>query len=95
MWNSDKHSGKPEQGSDNSRNNNGTIGEVGGVEHEPKGSFKEMTERAKENKPVNERGIRENEENHAVGNIEYGHGDYAPGETDPNEVQKPDPNKTV
>jgi hypothetical protein len=73
-----------EKASDNSRNNNGTLGSDGGVKHAPKGSFHEMTERVKEGEPANERGIRENEENHAVGNVKYGGGKYVSNEIDPN-----------
>lgn len=50
-----------------SRNNNGTIGSEGGYDKKSKGSFHKMTEKLKESEPVNEQGIRENEENHSVG----------------------------
>lgn len=78
--------------SDNSRNNNGTIGGEGGVKNEPKGSFHEFTERVKDPEPVNERGIRENEENHSTRDIKYEGGSYAPDEIDPNKHgnQNPD-----
>ena len=72
-----------ETNSDNSRNNNGTIGGVGGVKREPKGSFHKMTELAK-TPEANERGIRENEENHMLGGQKYGGGAYAENEIDPN-----------
>ena len=73
-----------EKASDNSRNNNGTLGSVGGGKRAPTGSFHKMTERAKEGEPVNERGIRENEENHAVGDVKYEGEKYASNEIDPN-----------
>lgn len=77
--------------SDNSRNNNGTIGGEGGVEREPKGSFHELSERLKQPEPVNERGIRENEENHSTRDIKYEQGSYAPGEIDPNKRKNQNP----
>lgn len=95
MSNENKNSGFTESNSDNSRNNNGTIGGAGGVENEAKGSYKEMTERARDNNPVNERGIRENEENHSLTDVKYGEGSYAADEIDPNEIQKPDPDKKI
>lgn len=87
----DNNSGFKEENSDNSRNNNGTIGGAGGVEKEPKGSFHEMTERVKVPE-ANERGIRENEENHALGDQKYEGGAYAENEIDPNKPgsQNPD-----
>lgn len=86
MSTENKNSGFSEENSDNSRNNNGTIGGAGGVEKEPKGSFHKMTERLK-HEPANDRGIRENEEDHslrALGGQQHGDGDYAPDEKDPN-----------
>lgn len=79
----DKKSGFSENNSDNSRNNNGTLGGAGGTDKEPKGSFHEMTERAKVPE-ANERGIRENEENHMVGDQKDEGGGYAENEIDPN-----------
>ncbi|WP_411273726.1 hypothetical protein [Daejeonella sp.] len=76
-------SGFAESNSDNSRNNNGTIGGAGGTKREPKGSFHEMTERAKVPE-ANERGIRENEENHKIGDQAHENGSYAENEIDPN-----------
>lgn len=91
MATDDKNSGFTENNSDNSRNNNGTIGGAGGVEKETKGSFHEMTERAKVPE-ANERGIRENEENHMIGDQKYEGGAYAENEIDPNKPgsQNPD-----
>jgi hypothetical protein len=85
----DKKSGFRESNSDNSRNNNGTIGGAGGVEREPKGSFHEMIERAKVPE-ANERGVRENEENHMIGDQKYQGGSYAPNEVDPNKREESD-----
>lgn len=79
----EEKSGFAESNSDNSRNNNGNIGGAGGVEKEPKGSFHEMTERAKVPE-ANERGIRENEENHSTREQNYEGGGYAKNEIDPN-----------
>lgn len=79
----DKKSGFSENNSDNSRNNNGTIGGAGGAEKEGKGSLHEMIERAKVPE-ANERGIRENEENHMIGNQKHEGGRYAENEIDPN-----------
>lgn len=79
----DKKSGFSEKNSDNSRNNNGTLGGSGGVVNEPKGSFHEMTERAKVPE-ANERGVRENEENHTTGDQKNEGGAYAENEIDPN-----------
>lgn len=79
----EKKSGFRENNSDNSRNNNGTIGGAGGVEREPKGSFHKMIERLKVPE-ANERGIRENEENHMLGDQKYSGGAYAENEIDPN-----------
>jgi hypothetical protein len=76
-------SGSSERNSDNSRNNNGTLGGAGGVERLPKGSFHKMTERANMPEP-NENGIRENEENHTIGGHKYDGGFYAKNEIDPN-----------
>lgn len=84
MTTEEKNNGFSEKDSDNSRNNNGTLGDAGGVEKESKGSFHEMTERVKEGDPVNERGIRENEENHSVGRQKQADGAYAPNEINPN-----------
>lgn len=78
-----KNSGFSEKNSDNSRNNNGTLGGAGGVENEPKGSFHKMIERLKVHE-ANERGIRENEENHMLGSQKYEGGAYAENEIDPN-----------
>ncbi len=86
----EKNSGFKSNNSDNSRNNNGTIGGAGGVEREPKGSLHEMVERAKVPE-ANERGIRENEENHMIGKQKYGNGSYAENEIDPN--KHPDNNQ--
>ncbi len=83
MATGDKNSGFTEKNSDNSRNNNGTLGGAGGVEKEAKGSFHEMNERAKVPE-ANERGIRENEENHMIGKQKYEGGSYAKNEIDPN-----------
>ena len=84
MSTENKNSGYSEKNSDNSRNNNGTIGGAGGVEKEPKGSFHEMVERAKEGNPPNVRGIRENEENHGLGEQKHDSGHYEENEVDPN-----------
>ncbi|HEY1010314.1 MAG: hypothetical protein ACO1NS_14665 [Daejeonella sp.] len=83
MATQDRKSGFTEKNSDNSRNNNGTLGGAGGIEREPKGSFHEMVERAKVPE-ANVRGIRENEENHMLGKQKYEGGSYAPNEVDPN-----------
>ncbi len=85
-----KNSGFTEKNSDNSRNNNGTIGGAGGVEKEPKGSFHKMIERLKVPE-ANERGVRENEENHMLGDQKYGGGAYAENETDPNKPGSQNP----
>jgi hypothetical protein len=87
-----KNTDGSERESDNSRNNNGTIGGEGGIKNDPKGSFHKMVERSKTPEPVNERGIRENEENHSISNAKYGEGGYAADEIDPNEPgnQNPD-----
>lgn len=79
----DNKSGFSENNSDNSRNNNGTLGGAGGVKKEGDGSFHEMTERAKVPE-ANERGVRENEENHMVGDQKYKGGNFAENEIDPN-----------
>ncbi len=84
MATEDNNSGFSEKNSDNSRNNNGTLGGAGGVKKEPKGSFHKMTERAKEPEPVNERGIRENEEDHSIGSQKHERGAYASNEINPN-----------
>ena len=86
----DKKSGFSEKNSDNSRNNNGTLGGSGGVPNEPKGSLHEMTERAKVPE-ANERGIRENEENHTTGDQKYEEGAYAENEIDPNKPGSQNP----
>ncbi len=83
MATTEKNSGFNENNSDNSRNNNGTIGGAGGVKKDAKGSLREMEERAKVPE-ANERGIRENEENHMIGDQKYEGGSYADGEIDPN-----------
>lgn len=83
MATSDKNSGFTQNNSDNSRNNNGTIGGAGGVENDAKGSLHKMTERAKVPE-ANERGVRENEENHMVGDQKHERGSYAENEIDPN-----------
>ena len=79
----DKKSGFSEKNSDNSRNNNGTLGGSGGVVNKPKGSLHEMTERTKVPE-ANERGVRENEENHTTGDQKNEAGAYAENEIDPN-----------
>ncbi len=84
MATEDKNNGFSEKNSDNSRNNNGTLGGTGGVQKESKGSFHEMTERVKEGDKANERGIRENEENHSVGGQKQESGNYASNEINPN-----------
>jgi hypothetical protein len=89
MATQDEKSGSRKSNSDNSRNNNGTIGSVGGVEREPRGSFHEMIERLKVQE-ANVRGIRENEENHMVGDQKYQGGSYAPDEVDPNKRKETD-----
>lgn len=75
-----------ESNTSQSRNNNGTIGGEGGYEKEPKGSFHKMSERLSGNKPVNEKGIGENQENHASGSKtqKVPSGNYASNEIDPN-----------
>lgn len=83
MATEDKNNGFSEKNSDNSRNNNGTLGGAGGVKKESEGSFREMTERVKEGDPVNERGIRENEENHSVGDQKHEDGTYVSKEINP------------
>lgn len=71
----------------NDRNNAGTIGSEGGVEKEGKGSFHKFTENLKEPEAPNVRGIRENEENHAVGSAgqRTPEGGYKENEADPNQ----------
>lgn len=68
-----------------SRNNAGTIGGDGGIDQKPKGSFHKMTERLSTD-PVNERGIRENEEDHSLRDKskKAPEGSYARNEIDPN-----------
>lgn len=75
---------KPERpDTSQSRINNGTIGDDGGYEKNPKGSFHKLTERLTE-KHVNEWGIHENEEDHSLGHKSAHEGDYARNEIDPN-----------
>jgi len=90
MATKDRNSGFTEEDSDNSRNNNGTIGGAGGVEKDSKGSFHDMTERVKVPE-ANERGIRENEENHTLGDQKHEGGDYAENEIDPNKPGNQNP----
>ena len=82
--------------SDNTQNNNGTLGSEGGVKHESKGSFKEFTESLK-TPQANEQGIRENEEDHSSqskrANREFETtGSYAENEVDPNKPGYSDSN---
>lgn len=84
--NKDKNHSEREPNSSQSRNNNGTIGVDGGYDKAPKGSFHKMIERLASPEPVNEQGIRENEENHSIGNVSKNDSDasYASNEIDPN-----------
>lgn len=84
--NKDKNHSEREPNSSQSRNNNGTIGVDGGYDKGPKGSFHKMIERLASPEPVNEQGIRENEENHSIGNVSKNDSDasYASNEIDPN-----------
>lgn len=91
--NKDKNQSEREPNSSQSRNNNGTIGVDGGHNKGPKGSFHKLTERLADPETVNERGIRENEENHSIGNVSKNDSDasYASNEIDPNKPGKQNP----
>lgn len=91
--NIDKNQSEREPNSSQSRNNNGTIGVVGSSDKGPKGSFHKMTERLADPEPANDKGIKENEENHYIGNHFEADSDasYTANEVDPNKSGKQNP----